>query len=554
VTGVDLPAVPGVTMRKGGIVASASEALSEIKDRAIVAISGFNMATTPEYLIRELYELYTKTGHPRDLFVIGDALPAIPGKALDAVAKRIYENKDTGFLRGISIPFLGFSPYLQKLVTENMLEAYSWPMGVAAYWFREVASGRPGIVSKIGIDTAIDPRKDGGKLNQLARTWNTCQVRRIEMEGDEYLLYEAPKPTVALVRATSADRRGSLTLEDEPIRGTVLNIVQATKAHPDPGIVIAQVKRLRPEESPPRTVEVPGPFVDFLVVSPEMYHWQSGSTAYDPSFGNKAVGKSMIPEVAVEPTDLAIARRVLIELVEAALKKGSPLVVNLGIGIPALVSRVAREEGVEDYIISVLESGQWGGLALAGIDFGVAVGPFALSTMPDMFSNFEGGTIDAASLGFLQVGENGDVNPSMLPNRLYGPGGFPVIAGGSPRIYFAGGFTAGRSELKVERGRLKIVKDGDVMKFVDDVYKNFFSGKQALRFGKDVLYVTERAVFRLTPGGLKLIEIAPGIDLDKDVLGHMQFKPMVDKDVSEMHPEIFGPKPMGLSRRIWAQD
>lgn len=540
-------------MRKAGIVASASRALAQVQDRAVVAISGFNLANTPEYLIRQMYRSYRTNGHPKGLFLIMDALPAIPGRALDYVAKELHESGDMDFLRGISVPFLGFSPYLQKLVMENRLEAYSWPMGVAAYWFREVASGRPGVVSKIGIDTTIDPRKDGGKLNGLARERNTCRVRRVEVEGEEYLLYEAPKPNVALVRGTSADRRGSLTLEDEAIRGTVLSIAQATKAHPEPGVVMAQVKRVLREESPPRSVEVPGPLVDYIVVSPVAYHWESGSTVFDPSFGNRAVGTAKIPEAVIEPADLVIARRVLVELCGAALKKGSPLVVNLGIGVPALVSRLAHDEGVDDYIITVLESGQWGGLALAGIDFGVAVGPFALSTMPDMFSNFEGGTIDAASLGFLQVGKDGDVNPSMLPNRLYGPGGFPVIAGGSPRIYFGGGFTAGDSEIRIESGKLRIDRDGPVTKFVGRVYKSFFSGGQALKFGKDVLYVTERAVFRLTPEGMTLVEIAPGVDLDRDVLGRMKFRPIMRENVAEMRPELFSPRPMGLSRRLRAK-
>ena len=242
-----------------------------------------------------------------------------------------------------------------------------------------------------------------------------------------------------------------------------------------------------------------------------------------------------------------IATRVLVELVREAGLKGSPIIVNLGIGIPALVSRLAVQEKVADYIVTVLESGQWGGMALPGIDFGAAVGPFALSTMPDMFSNFEGGTIDAASLGFLQVGRNGDVNPSMLPERLYGPGGFPVIAGGSPRIYFAGAFTAGTSKISVDGGRLRIEHDGEVTKFVRKVYKNFFSGRQALKFGKEVLYVTERAVFELMPEGLKLKEVAPGADLDRNILSKMEFKPFMPRAPKEMDPALFNPEPMRLA-------
>lgn len=540
----------GPLIRKAGVVAAAEDAVSVVGDRATVAVSGFNMATTPEYLILELYKRYKRTGHPRDLFLIADALPAIPDRALDIVAKDLYLRKDGRFMRGISVPFFGFSPWLQKLVSENVVEAYSWPMGVSAYWFREVASGRPGVISKIGIDTVIDPRKGGGKLNRLAAVKNTCSVKRVLLDGEEYLFYKAPKPNVALVRATTADGRGNLTMEDEAIRGTVLNIVQATKAHPDPGTVVAQVRRVAKEDSSPRAVEVPGPLVDFVVVSPNAYHWQVGSTVYDPAYGSSAEAVPVQEQVPIEPSQLVIARRVLVELLDTAKKKGSPIIVNLGIGIPALVSRLAVEEEVADCIVTVLESGQWGGMALPGVDFGAAIGPFALSTMPDMFSNFEGGAIDAASLGFLQVGKNGDVNPSMLPGRLYGPGGFPVIAGGSPRIYFAGALTAGEYSVKIEKGELKISQDGKTKKFVRRVYKNFFSGRQALRFGKEVLYVTERAVFKLSPDGLVLTEIAPGVDLHKDILSKLEFRPKVAAELKVMEPPLFKPEPMQLAKRL----
>ena len=542
--------VAGPLIRKAGIVATAEDAVSVVGDGAVVAVSGFNMATTPEYLILELFRRYKKTGHPRDLFLVADALPAVPDRALDVVAKVLYLRKDSRFMRGISVPFLGFSPWLQKLASDDVVEAYSWPMGVAAYWFREVASGRPGVISKIGIDTVIDPRKGGGKLNHLAAPRNTCSDKRNEVDGEEYLFYQAPKPNVALVRGTTADRRANLTMEDEAIRGTVLNIVQATKAHPSPGTVLAQVRKVAKDDSSPRAVEVPGPLIDFVVVSPNAYHWQVGSTVYDPAYGSSADVAPVQEQAPIEASQLIIARRVLVELLEIAKKKGSPVIVNLGIGIPALVSRLAVEEKVSDYIVTVLESGQWGGMALPGVDFGAAIGPFALSTMPDMFSNFEGGAIDAASLGFLQVGKNGDVNPSMLPGRLYGPGGFPVIAGGSPRIYFAGALTAGECKISLERGKMKVVQDGKVKKFVRRVYKNFFSGRQALRFGKEVIYVTERAVFRLTSAGLVLTEVAPGVDIHKDVLSKLEFRPEVSPDLKEMEPALFRAEPMQLVKRL----
>jgi acyl CoA:acetate/3-ketoacid CoA transferase len=223
--------------------------------------------------------------------------------------------------------------------------------------------------------------------------------------------------------------------------------------------------------------------------------------------------------------------------------------VNLGIGIPALISLVAAEEDVTEFIITVLESGPWGGLALSGNDFGLAISPFALSTIPDAFSNFEGGIIDAASLGFLQVDKEGNVNPSMLPDRIFGPGGFPVIAGGAPRIYFAGAFTAGKSEINISRNRIRILHDGTISKFIESVFKVVFSGHQAIRYGQEILYITERAVFRLTGSGIILEEVAPGIDIDKDIISKMGFMPIVGS-TKEMDERIFSDGKMDVRDEI----
>jgi len=532
-------------------VISVDEAVGRVADGSVVAISGFNMATTPEYLILGLYKNYKETGHPKDLFVECDALPAIPGRALDLVAKQQCEAKDFGLFRGISVPYMGFSPWLQKMTADNVLEVYSWPLGVAANWFREVATGRPGVISRIGVGTAVDPRADGGRMNGLAVERGTCKVKAVVLEGEEYLLYEAPKPTVGLIRASTADPIGNLTMEDEVITGTVLSIAQAAKARPNPGIVIGQVRHLGQERSGPRTVQVPAPCVDYVVVSPNAYHWQVGTTVYDPAFSYTARIAPRIPEqVPIDPDRLVMARRLLLEFVRIVKVKGAQIAVNLGIGIPSLASRIAAEEGVSDYVVGVLESGQWGGLALTGIDFGAAVGPFALSSLPDTFTNFEGGSIDAASLGFMQVGRNGDVNPSTLPGTVFGPGGFPVIAGGSPRIYFAGSFTAGKRKIGIQGGQLNIVQDGEAAKFVSAVYKNYFSGSQALRSSKEVKYITERAVFELTAAGIVLKEVAPGVDIDKDVLGRMEFKPVVAADVERMDARVFQAGSMQLSREL----
>lgn len=531
--------------------------LDHIKDNDIVAISGFNMATTPEYLINELHKKYEEQRHPKNIFIISDALPAIPGRALDRVAEKLYKDPKQDFLKGFLMPFLGFSPWLQKLVIDDRLEYYGWPIGITAYWFREVASGRPGLLTKIGVDTFLDPRKEDGVLNENGKKNQTCRVDVIKIDGEDYLLYRAPKPNYALVRSSISDEIGNLSLQDEGIRGTVLSIAQATKARPNQGKVISQIRWIAKSGTlHPRDIDVPFPFVDNVVVSPREYHWQTGTIEYDPRLSSKVMSPTdnnlpgSAPIALVKDHEKVIARRVVLEFIRLLEDKQSPVLVSLGIGIPAVISSILAEENIADFLISVLESGPWGGVALSGNDFGLAISPFALSTIPDMFSNFEGGIIDAASLGFLQIDKRGNVNPSMLPDRLLGPGGFPVIAGGSPRIYFAGSFRGGKSEIIVKDGQIEIIQEGPITKFVEDVYKISFSSHQASRYGQEIMYVTERGVFTLVDSELILEEIAPGIDLDKDILSKMGFIPKVKSSLKEMDERLFFKSKMNIREEI----
>lgn len=528
------------------------ESLYDIKDNSIVAISGFNMATTPEYLIIELYKRYSEQGHPKNIFIISDALPAVPERGLDYVAEKLYKEPNQGFLRGALMPFLGFSPWFQKLVADNRIECYGWPIGITAYWFREVGSGRPGLLTKIGVDTSLDPRREGAALNERGKKNTSCKVSVLNIEGEDYLLYQAPKPNYALIRASISDENGNLSLQDEGIRGTVLSIAQATKARPNEGIVIAQVRWLtRSGAINPRDVDIPGPLVDCVVVAPREYHWQSGTIEYDPRVSYKIMPSitgnilKSTPVSSMQNHEKVIARRIVIELIRLLEDKKAPVLVNLGIGIPALVSSIAAEEEITEFIITVLESGPWGGLALSGNDFGLAISPFALSTIPDMFSNFEGGIIDAASLGFLQVDKKGNVNPSILPDKIFGVGGFPVIAGGAPRIYFAGAFRGGKSEFTITNNEVKIVNDGPIPKFVESVYRIAFSGHQAAKYGQEILYITERGVFRLSNTEITLEEVAPGIDVDRDIISKMTFIPKV-KSIKKMDERIFNKTKMGI--------
>lgn len=534
-----------------------STVISKIKDSSVLAISGFNMAITPEYLINALFENYVNEGHPKKIFIISDALPAIPGRGLDKIAENLYKDQSQQFLQGTLMPFLGFSPWLQKMISDNRIEYYGWPIGIAAYWFREIASGRPGLITKIGIDTFLDPRREGAALNELGKKNAKCKTSVIDVGGTECLLYQAPKPDFAFIRASTSDENGNLSMEEEGMRGSVLSIAQATKASPQQGQVIAQVKWLTKSGTiNPRDVDIPGPLIDQVVVSPKQYHWQSGTIEYDPRLSYEIVPPitnaifDSLPKVCMKDYEKVIARRIVLELLELFEKKQHPVLVNLGIGIPAFVSSITLEEEISDFIVTILESGQWGGIALTGSDFGLAISPFALSTMPDVFSNFEGGIIDVASLGFLQIDKNGNVNPSILPDKIFGPGGFPVIAGGAPRTYFAGSFTAGKSKISVSNNKLQIRNDGSIIKFVDSVYKIVFSAHQAIKYGHDIRYITERAVFKLNEDGIMLEEIAPGIDLEKDVLSKMNFKPRVGI-VREMDSRLFRDDKMGIKEEFF---
>jgi propionate CoA-transferase len=528
------------------------ECLNDIQDNSIVAISGFNMATTPEYLIVELHKKYIDQGHPKNIFIVSDALPAVPGRGLDQIAEKLYKEPNQGFLRGALMPFLGFAPWFQKLVSDNRIECYGWPIGIASYWFREIGSGRPGLLTKIGIDTSLDPRREGAALNEKGHKYGLCKVSILDIEGEDYLLYQAPKPNYALIRSSISDENGNLSLQDEGIRGTVLNIAQATKSRPNQGKVYSQIRWLTKSGTiNPRDVDIPGPLVDCVVVAPKEYHWQSGTIEYDPRVSYRIMPSisenilESVPRPAMKIHERIIARRVVLELIKLLESKKAPVLVNLGIGIPALVSTIAAEEEVTDFIVTVLESGPWGGLTLSGNDFGLAISPFALSTIPDMFSNFEGGIIDAASLGFLQVDKEGNVNPSILPDMIFGPGGFPVIAGGAPRIYFAGSLRGGKTEFSITNNELKILNEGPIPKFIENVYRIAFSGHYAIKSGQEIHYITERGVFRLHNTDIFLEEVEPGIDVDKDIISKMNFLPKI-KTIEKMDERIFYETKMGI--------
>lgn len=553
-----------IRMEKSKFVDSQT-ALKTVKDGSTIAVSGFNHAIAPEYLLKELYRMYIYTGHPRHLFFEFETTPGIPGSGIDSIANELYQNEDHEFIKGMLIPYTGFSPWSAKLIQENRIEGYMWSIGTVSYWFREVSCSRPGLITKVGIDTFTDPRDPvyhGGLMNEKARKAMRARVSVVTLDGEEYLFYQAPKPNVALIRGTTADEIGDISVDEEGMITTILNIAQAAKSKPDRGTVIAQIKRItRFGSRSPKLVIVPGPLIDYLVLAPESDHWQSGSFQYNPAI----VGEDFIPNMDemvrsltknMNPIQAVIARRSALELARYISTVKRSIIINLGVGIPVYVSTVIAQEGVRDYITTTIEPGSWGGIALSGNDFGVALSPYAMLHMPDQFATYEGGILDAAVLGFMQVDRHGNVNSSYIPNRVFtGPGGFPVISRGASLVIFAGRFMGGEQEETIRDGRLVIESEGTERKFVKDLYMRLFSGRESQKQKQTAIYVTERAVFKLMSKGLEIVEIAPGVDLEKDVLKNMEFEPLVPKEIPQMDPRIFDiNSPLGLSEMIGKND
>jgi acyl CoA:acetate/3-ketoacid CoA transferase len=428
-------------------------------------------------------------------------------------------------------------PLIWQAIEREEVEAYNLPSGVLFQMHRAGAAAQPGVFTQVGVDTFIDPRHSGGRMN--GRTTEEI-VRVEEFDGSEWLFYPALRPDVAIIRATTADEWGNLTFEDE---GSTLGALdQAYAAHNAGGIVIAQVRRLAEGGSlHPHQVRVPGILVDAVVVDPDQ--WQTTQTPYDPALS----GEIRRPLGSLEPlawsVEKVIARR-------AAQELRREEIVNLGFGISALVPRVLVEEGLADQVTWVIEQGAVGGVPLTGFAFGCAMNPQALMPSIDQFTLLQGGGFDRAMLSFLEIDEQGSVNVHDLPGRRHvtaGVGGFADIAAGARSIVFSGNFNAGRRDVAVEDGRLIIRADGRVPKLVKRVSQVTFSGGRALQRGQRVVYVTDRCVLELRRDGLTVVELAPGVDLQRDVLDRAGFPLQVSGTIAPMDPRLFQPPSMGLA-------
>ena len=513
-------------------IVGAAEAVAIIRDGDTVACSGFVGSGTPDALIAALEQRFLETGSPKGLTLL---FAAAPGDGHDQGLNRLAH---AGLVKRAVGGHWALVPKLARMAVDGAIEAYNLPLGTLTQLFRDIAGRRAGTLTKVGMRTFVDPRQGGGRINDATKE---ALVRLMTIDGEEWLFYKAFPVAVSLVRGTTADLSGNITMEREAL--VLDNLALAMAAKNSNGFVIAQVERVcAPGALNPRQVEIPGVMVDCVVVAKPGQHRQTYGTDYNPAYsGELRVPLEDLGQMPLDERKL-IARRCAFELPMGG-------VVNLGIGMPEGVAKVANEEKVLSHVTLTAEPGVIGGVPQGGLDFGAAVNTEALLHQNQQFDFYDGGGLDMACLGMAQVDAGGNVNVSRFGPRLAGAGGFINISQSARRVVFAGTFTAGGLEVAIEDGALRIVKEGRARKFVAAVEQITFNGAYAAETGQPVLYVTERCVLARTRDGVELVEVAPGIDVERDILAQMDFEPIVRKP-APMDPRIFRNEPMLLDETL----
>jgi propionate CoA-transferase len=488
----------------------------------------------PEVVLEAIEARFLGEGAPRGLTLIH--VVGIGDRQLKGAARFRHD----GLLRRSITSALVDSPALIALALADKIESYILPQGVMSQLMREIAGGRPGLISRTGLHTFIDPRHGGGRQNASARDE---LIELITIDGQEWLRFKPLRFDVAILRGTTADEDGNISMEQEAIPGEMLSMAQATRRQG--GIVIVQVKRVAQRATlPPRSVKIPGILVDHVVVDPAQR--QTYATDYSPSYA----GELRVPLAAMKPLPFGqrkiVARRAAMEFVPNAI-------CNLGAGISTGIATVAAEENIIDRVVLTNEQGFIGGAPLTGPDSGTAQNYDAVVDQPYQFDFYDGGGLDLAFLSFVEVDPTGSVNISRFADTIVGIGGFINISQNAKHVIFSGTFTAGGLEVACQDGALRIVQEGRHRKFVDRIAHVSYSAPFAAQEGRTAVFITERAVFRTVDGALELTEIAPGIDLEKDVLAHMGFRPRIASDLKRMDKRLFAQASMNLRHDIDAK-
>lgn len=517
---------------------NAKEAASIIKDGSTVGVDAFISFCLADDILGEIEDRFIREGHPKDLNVVN-----VAGIGGDGKGRGINHFAHKGLIRRLLCSNLSLANRMYPLIMDGSIPCFMIPQGVLSHMMRAIASGKPGVITQVGMKTFVDPRVDGSCINDTARACEDRPVELITVKGEDHLFYPAFDIDVAIIKGTMADRKGNISLEKEAMHLEQLEM--ATAARNSGGIVMVQVDEIvESGELHPQSVIVPATLVDYVILG------SPGNTGQHfieglPALVHSWCGDEKIQLEEIKPLELdsgkVICRRGAMEFTDNAF-------INLGIGVPMNVSNVLNEEGLIKNVSASIESGVMGGVPAPGIATGAAYNPDAILKQPDMFDFYDGGGIDFACLGAAEIDSHGNVNVSRFAGKVPGPGGFINITQGAKNVCFMGTFTAGKSEIIIENGQVSIIKDGPHIKFKKDVNHITFSGENSLDKGRqNILYITERAVFRLKSEGVTLMEIAPGVDLQRDILDKMEFTPVISPDLKLMDQRLFLPEVMGIT-------
>ena len=511
-------------------IITAAEAAAQVPDGAVINTEGFVQAGLSETLNRALEQRFLETGHPKDLTIF-----TIAGQGAGAGTGSDHFAHE-GMVKRLIAGHYNLAPTLRAMAIEGKIEAYNLPQGTMAQMVRDAAGKRVGTITHVGLNTYVDPRIEGAKVN--SKTTEDI-VKLIEIEGEEKLLFKSQPLDVTFIRGTYADESGNISLEKECCTLDATSLAQCAKNNG--GKVFVQVEKVVANGSlDPRTVKIPGIYVDAVIIA----EGDDNAQIYKQEYDGSMTGDFRVPLGSLEAPKLD-AKKIIARRAAMELQKGA--VVNLGIGVPEFVSAVANEEGIGDWMTLTVEAGPVGGVTQGGSRFAGSVNVDCILDQPYQFDFYDGGGIDQAFLGLAQVDEKGNLNVSKFGGRIAGCGGFINISQNAKKVYYLGTFTTGGLKIATGNGKLEITQEGKSKKFVKEVEQITFSGSYAAKIGQPVIYITERAVFELRPDGVYLTEIAPGIDLQTQVLDLMDFAPKMDGEPKLMDARLFTDELMGLA-------